>query len=40
MGYKAHIAREAIDAAIAELGALPLEQLVFQALRRCPGPRR
>jgi HNH endonuclease len=40
MGYKPHIAREAIEAAIAALGQLPLEQLVFQALRRCPAPRR
>jgi len=35
MGYKAHVAREAIEAAITDLGQLPLEQLVIQALRRC-----
>ena len=37
MGYKPHVARDAIETAIAELGDLPLEQLVFQALRRCPS---
>jgi hypothetical protein len=38
MGYKKDVASDAIDAAIAELGELPLERLVFQALRRCPRP--
>jgi hypothetical protein len=35
MGYKPHVAREAIEAAITDLGELPLEELVVHALRRC-----
>ena len=40
MGFKQHVARDAITAALAEVGEdLPLEQLVFQSLRRCPRPK-
>lgn len=40
LGWKPPIAGAAITAAIAEQGAeLTLEQLIFEALRRCPIPR-
>lgn len=39
MGWKAAIAEAAIAEALAALGpAVPLERLIFEALRRCPRP--
>jgi hypothetical protein len=39
MGWKAAIAESSVSAALAALGpAVPLERLIFEALRRCPRP--
>jgi hypothetical protein len=39
LGWKAAIARPAVESAIAVLGAdAPLDKVIFEALRRCPRP--
>jgi hypothetical protein len=39
LGWKPAIAQSAVAATLAALGpAAPLEQLIFEALRRCPRP--
>jgi hypothetical protein len=39
IGWKAAIAESATAAALAALGpTVPLERLIFEALRRCPRP--
>jgi len=39
LGWKSAIAQSAVAAALAALGpAAPLEQLIFEALCRCPRP--
>jgi Holliday junction resolvasome RuvABC DNA-binding subunit len=39
LGWKPAIANAAVAAALEKLGpAVPLEQLIFEALRQCPRP--
>ena len=40
MGWKAAVAEAAVDAAVTAVGpVVPLERLIFEALRRCPRPK-
>jgi hypothetical protein len=39
LGWKAPIARAAVDGAVAVLGTdAPLDKIIFEALRQCPKP--
>ena len=38
MGFHIAVATKAVDAALRERGPLPIERLLFEALRRCPTP--
>ena len=38
LGWKPNIARSAVEEAIAHVGGVPVEELIREALRRCPRP--
>jgi Holliday junction resolvasome RuvABC DNA-binding subunit len=39
LGWKPIIAQAAVAQAMAQRACVSLEQLIFEALRRCPAPR-